>query len=229
MTGLQDKTDSTSQKANFDPKGKTFTQKVAAFVKDAKDTHGVTVRKNSSTRTAQWQQKHHVAHMFLYNKYRTVRPKHVETGKTTISWDHFSNAKTVWDTIKFSDFLRTSDGKVPAKDNKGEWKDTAKPDKAKTVANVKKIQTNAGIGNSGKAMVSSGLKPCKSPCACTAGRSKHVSGVAEDFNSSDLAALTKKLTAAKLGTLDTYLKTFGLHRPLKDHATSPEKWHVESL
>ncbi len=213
----------------FDPTGKTFAERVAAFIKDAKDTHDVVVRKSSSTRTAQWQQKHHVAHMFLYNKYRTVRPQYVETGKTTIAWDHFSAAQTIWNTVQFSHFLRTVDDKVPEKNEKGEWKDTAKPDKEKTIANVKKLQINAGIGNVGKAMVSSGLSPCKSPCACTAGRSRHVSGVAEDFNSADLESLTARLSAAQSGTLDEYLELFGLDRPLKDHATSPEKWHVESL
>lgn len=167
-----------SADAKFDPKGKTFAQRVAAFLADAKKTHGVTVRKNSSTRSKDWQQKFHVAHMFIYNKYKSTKPAHTVKGEKTISWDHFSAASTVWNTVKFSDFLRTKDGKVPQKDAGGAWDDGAAPDKTKTITHVKAMQKTAGIGNSGAAMVSSGLKPCKSPCACKAGRSKHVSGVA---------------------------------------------------
>jgi len=218
-----------STKTKFDPKGKNFTQRVAAFLVDAKKTYSTTVRKNSSTRTKEWQQKFHVAHMFLYNKYKSTKPANTATGKRTISWNHFSDASTVWYTVKFSDFLRTKDDKVPVKDEKGAWKTDALPDEAKTKARVKAMQKSAGIGNSGAAMVSSGLKPCKSPCACKAGRSKHVSGVAEDLLSSDLNSLEVKLKAAKAGSLDDYLKTFGLHRPLKNHATSPEPWHIEAL
>jgi len=77
-------------------------------------------------------------------------------------------------------------------------------------------------------MVSSGLKPCGQPCKCGTGRSKHLDGVAADLNSSHLATLTSKLTAAKAGTLDKYLAVYGLHRPLLNHPTSPEKWHVEA-
>jgi len=77
-------------------------------------------------------------------------------------------------------------------------------------------------------MVSSGLKPCGQPCKCGTGRSKHLDGVAADLNSSHLTTLTSKLTAAKAGTLDKYLAVYGLHRPLLNHPTSPEKWHVEA-
>jgi len=88
---------------------------------------------------------------------------------------------------------------------------------------------SAGIGNAGKAMVSSGLKPCGEPCKCRAGRSKHLDGVAADLNSGHLANLTTKLTAKKAGTLDDCLKKFGLHRPLLNHPSSPEKWHIEAM
>ncbi len=220
---------SNSSEAKFDPEGKTFAQRLAAFLADAKETHSTTIRKNSSMRTKEWQQKFHVAHMFLYNKYKSTKPANTVKGKRTISWDHFSDASTVWDTVKFSDFLRTKDDRVPVKNDKGAWKEDLVPDQVKTKARVKAMQKSAGIGNSGAAMVSSGLKPCKSPCACKAGRSKHVSGVAEDLLSSDLDSLTLKLKTAKVGSLDDYLKTFELHRPLRNHSTSPEPWHIESL
>ena len=102
------------------------------------------------------------------------------------------------------------------------------PDQKATEKHVKSLQTTAGIGNSGKAMVSSGLKPCGQPCKCGAGRSKHLDGIASDLNSGNLATLSAKLTAAKAGTLDNYLAQFGLYRPLLNHPTSPEKWHVEA-
>jgi len=78
-------------------------------------------------------------------------------------------------------------------------------------------------------MVAAGVKPCGEPCRCGAGRSKHLEDLAVDLNSGDLDTLTGKLTAAKDGDLDSYLKKFGLNRPLANHPTSPEKWHVESI
>jgi hypothetical protein len=53
-------------------------------------------------------------------------------------------------------------------------------------------------------------------------------GVAADLNTSDMMAVTQKLTASRDGTLDDYLKKFGLHRPLLYHSESPEPWHIES-
>ena len=34
---------------------------------------------------------------------------------------------------------------------------------------------------------------------------------------------------AKVESLDDYLKKFGLHRPLLNHAKSKEPWHVEVI
>ena len=213
--------------AAFIPTGKTFDQRLKAFLSDATTTYGITISKDNG-RTVAWQQKHHVAHMFLYNAYKSTKPAKVETGKRTISWDHFSSAKTMWSTIVFSDFLRTKTNGVPMKQGTA-WKKGFEPDRAATEKHVKSLLVTAGIGNAGKAMVSSGLKPCGEPCKCGAGRSKHLDGVAADLNSRHLASLTTKLTAKKAGTLDDYLKKFGLHRPLLNHPSSPEKWHVESL
>ena len=71
--------------------------------------------------------------------------------------------------------------------------------------------------------------PCGEPCRCTAGRSNHLDGVAADFNTTDLATLNQKLIKAKAGSIDDYLKKFGLHRPLLNHPASPEAWHIEAL
>lgn len=211
----------------FEPKGKTFDQCLKAFLADVKTTHSLTIGQDSG-RTIAWQQKHHVAHMFLYNSYKSTKPGKVATGKRTISWGHFSDPKIVWNTIKPNDFLRTKKNAAPIKQGLA-WKVGFEPDQAATEKHVKFLQTSAGIGNNGKAMVSSGLKPCGEPCKCRAGRSKHLDGVAADLNSSHLTQLTTKLTTAKAGSLDDYLKKFGLHRPLLNHASSPEKWHVEAF
>jgi len=78
-------------------------------------------------------------------------------------------------------------------------------------------------------MVSAGLKPCGEPCKCGAGRSKHLDGVAADLKTVGLNQLTASLVKAKAGTVDDYLKKYGLHRPFLNHAKSPEPWHIEAL
>lgn len=211
----------------FDPKGKTFKQRVDACIEDARTVHGVTIRQDAG-RTAEWQHRLHVCHMFLYNKYNSHQPAKVESGKRTISWAHLSDPKTVWSTIPFSDILRTKAGLAAAKSG-GVWAKNSEPDRAATEKRAKELLTTAGVGSDGQAMVSAGLKPCGEPCKCTAGRSNHLDGVAADFNTTDLATLTQKLAAAKAGTIDDYFKKFGLHRPLLNHPTSPEAWHIESL
>jgi hypothetical protein len=211
----------------FDPKGKTFKQRVEGCLADAKKVHGVSVRQDPG-RTAEWQHRLHVCHMFLYNKYTSHQPAKVETGKRTLSWTHLSSATTVWSTVPFGDILRTKTGQLPVKAGQA-WAKNSEPDRTATEKRAKELLTNAGIGSSGQAMVSAGLKPCGEPCKCTAGRSKHLDGMAADFNTSDMGTLSKKLSAAKAGSIDDYLKTFGLHRPLLNHPTSPEAWHIEAI
>lgn len=99
---------------SFDPKGKTFDQRLTAFLADAKTTYGISVKKYAG-RTVAWQQKYHVAHMFLYNAYKSTKPKFTDTGSRTIAWSHFSDPKVAWNTIAFSDSLRTSKHMVPLK------------------------------------------------------------------------------------------------------------------
>jgi len=211
----------------FDPKGKTFKERLDAMIQDASKTHGVTIKKDSG-RTAEWQQKLHVAHMFLYNKYENTTPAKTEAGKRTIAWDHISDASVIWATTQFTDILRTKTAEFPVKDGTA-WKKDYEPDKAKTEERAKALLKAEGVGNNGEAMVSSGLKPCGEPCCCGAGRSKHLEESAADLNSTDLGILKTKLQTANAGSLDDYLKKFGLNRPLVNHATSPEEWHVESI
>jgi hypothetical protein len=216
--------------AAFDPKGKSLPQRVDAFIADVNATYSIVVTKDDG-RTAEWQQKHHVAHMFLYNKYQSTTPANIETGERLISWAHFSDPKVVWASTDWADFLRTKTGDAPKKTGT-EWTKGSEPDKDATKKNVKSILVNDGIGSNGEAMVASGLSPCGEPCKCGAGRSNHLSDQAADLNSAALTQLTQTLTklpADKALDLDAYLKRFGLHRPLLNHPTSPEKWHVEAL
>ena len=70
---------------------------------------------------------------------------------------------------------------------------------------------------------SPGFWGCAEPCKCGGNRSKHISGVASDLGKPQLEQLKQKLQQAGKGSLDNYLKRFGLHRPM-----SSEPWHVEA-
>src|SRR5579862_112134 len=201
--------------SSFDPKGKSLTQRVDAFIADVKANYSIIITKDDG-RTAEWQQEHHVAHMFLFNKYQSTVPANVETGGRTISWAHFSDPAVVWEKTDWADFLRTKANDVPKKNGTG-WLKDCEPDKDATRKNVKAILVSDGIGSNGEAMAASGLAPCGEPCKCGAGRSNHLSDQAADLNSTALTQLTQalsKLDKDNAIDLDGYLKRFGLHRPL---------------
>ncbi len=189
----------------FDPIGKTFGQRLDAFLADAKTRYSLTIGKDSG-RTAEWEQRLHICHMFLYNKYQSTTPANVDSGKRTISWSHLSDPKVVWVTVKETDILRTAKDMAPARGDGG-WKAGSEPDQAATEKNAKALLADAGVGDSGQAMVAAGVKPCGEPCRCGAGRSKHLEDLAADLNSGDLDTLTGKLTAAKDGDIDSSCKS----------------------
>lgn len=211
----------------FNPVGQSFTARLQAFLADSKAKYSVAIRKDSG-RTAEWQQRLHICHMFLYNKYNSTTPLKTDLGKRTISWTHLSDPGLLWATAKAADILRTKANLTPTKTGT-KWNSGFEPDREATEKQAKKLLSDAGVGNSGQAMVSAGLKPCGEPCRCGAGRSKHLSEEAADLNSTDLVSLEAKLVQAKAGDIDGYLKKFGLHRPLVNHPESPEKWHVEAI
>jgi hypothetical protein len=211
----------------FDPTGKSFLDRLAAFIADAKTKYALDIGKDSG-RTPEWEQRLHVCHMFLYNKYQSTTPTNVDKGGRTIAWSHLSDATVQWASVLFTDILRTDKDGMPTK-TANAWSKGAEPDLDATKKRAKALLTEGKVGDSGQAMVACGIKPCGEPCGCDAGRSKHLEDLAADLNSGDLDTLTGKLTAAKAGDIDSYLKQFGLCRPLKDHPTSPEKWHVESI
>ena len=210
----------------FDPAGKTFAQRLDAFLTDVKVKHGLTIDRDDG-RTPDWQQRIHVCHMLLFNAYASTTPARTEPGMRTIAWSHFADAKVAWQLIPFSDILRTAAGTVPVKSANG-WQPGHEPDRAQTLGFARQLLKTEGIGKGGAAMVSSGLAPCGEPCRCGAGRSKHLTGMAADLDTADLLMLNSKLNATPGHTLDAYLTSFGLHRPLVNHPTSPEAWHVEA-
>jgi hypothetical protein len=212
----------------FNPRGQSFAERIRAFRTDANDTYRVHVRTDRG-RTPEWEQKHHVAHMFLYNAYGArIQPRVREPGKFTIAWSHLSDPTVQWQGVRWEHLLRTADGGVPRKVG-SDWDPGARPDRDATVKNLKTMQIYDGIGRLGFGMVAAGFRPCGEPCRCRAGRSKHLDGLAADINRSDLAALTNALRHNRGPTLDDYLKRFGLYRPLLHHPKSPEDWHVEAL
>ena len=213
--------------SSFNPTGKSFNQRLDAFLADAQKVYALKVRRDTG-RSVEWQQKLHIAHMFLYNKYASTAPLKTDPGKRTIAWDYIANPTLVWSKVQFTDILRTKNGGPPTKEGI-KWKQGHEPDREKTQQHLKQLLTSEKIGNNGQAMVSAGTKPCGVPCGCGAGQSKHLDDTAADLNSTDLQTLDNKLKGAKAGSLDDYLKKFGLHRPLLNHPSSPEKWHVEPL
>ncbi len=212
---------------SFDPKGKSFLERLDAFLADVKTKYTLTVRRDSG-RTAEWEQRLHICHMFLYNKYQSTTPANVDKGGRTIAWSHLSDPAVQWATVLATDILRTGKDGLPTK-TANAWTKGVEPDAEATKKRAKSLLSDAGVGDSGQAMVACGIKPCGEPCGCGAGRSKHLEDLAADLNSNDLDTLTGKLTAAKADDIDAYLKKFGLNRPLVNHPTSPEKWHVEAL
>jgi hypothetical protein len=217
----------------FDPTGKPFSDRLAAMIQDAKSTHGVTIGITSGGRTPQKQQTMHVAHMFLYNAYALLAPAHTEQnadGRQVIAWDYFSQANLAWDAgVRWQDFLRDAGGHACVKDDTGSaWAADHQPHKAQTQKQARSLLKDTfKVGNNGTAMAAAGLDGCGEPCKCGAHRSRHVEGLAADLNHLD--DLEDTLQRKHAGSLDDYLSSFGLYRPLKDLPTSTrELWHVEA-
>jgi hypothetical protein len=214
----------------FDPKGKKFQDRLDAFIKAADADYKVKVGVTSGGRTAEKAQKWHIAHMFLFNAYKSVKPASAKKLGDTIPWEHFSDPKITWSTVSWQTFLRTANNATAEKDASGSaWAKGKAPDEAQTRKRAKELVTADGVGpadNRGSAMVAPGVAGCGEPCKCGLGRSKHIAGAAADL--SNLATLKLKLSTAKPAqTLDGYLKKFGLHRPLLN-AKPKEEWHVEA-
>jgi hypothetical protein len=215
----------------FNPVGKSFQDRLKAFLDDAKAVHGVTIPSGTEFRKAEDAQKWHVAHMIYYNSFGNQKPakSEVVNGHSVIAWTHLESASVVWEHLSWDDFLRTADGVVPVKQGT-DWLPGKKPDKAKSRLRAYEILKSAGIATADNrpndphsAMVAPGYQGCGEPCKCGGNRSKHIAGAASDLGKPQLDQLNQKLQQAGAGSLDNYLKKFGLHRPM-----SSEPWHVEA-
>jgi hypothetical protein len=227
---------------DFDPKGKTFLQRVEAFVKDAKDRFGVhiIIPASQGGRTAEWAQRAHVAHMIKYNSYRYpdgLKPKHYKAigGHNLLDFEHLNDPKTSWDGVSWDDFLRNSKGQACRRttDDKA-WAAGFEPDEAQTRKRALAILQEMGVATQDdrpnephSAQVAPGYEGCKEPCACGGKRSKHIDGMAIDLSPKIAlkTTLPQKFSPAVPASFDKYLKCFGLHRPVMPK----ESWHVEPI
>lgn len=207
-----------------------FQDRLAAFLADAKAAHGVTIPAGTEFRKPGDAQRWHVAHMICFNSFGHLSPAKSQAvgGRNLIAWTHLSSAATAWQHVAWEDFLRDAAGRTPVKKGAG-WAVGQAPDEAKTRQRARDVLTAAGIGKAKdrtephSAMVAPGYQGCAEPCRCGGNRSNHIAGAASDLGQTQLALLGEKLKQAKAGSLDDYLRTFGLHRPMQS-----EPWHVEA-
>src|SRR3954447_15843485 len=62
----------------FSPTGKSFKERLTAFLADAKATYGVSISRKSESRKAEDAKKCHVPHMILYNSFASRKPARSE-------------------------------------------------------------------------------------------------------------------------------------------------------
>ena len=148
--------------------------------------------------------------------------------RNLIAWSHLSDPKTTWEHVRWQDFLRDANGAVPVKHGNA-WAADQAPDEEKTRAQALNILKGT-IGTDTKrpndpnsAMVAPGYEGCAGPCKCGGRRTNHVDGAARDLGKKEMENLRSILIASKVGTLDDYLDSYGLYRPMKS-----EPWHVEA-
>lgn len=210
------------------PAGKVFQDRLDAFLKDAKTSHDVGIPTKAEFRKAEDAQKWHVAHMIVFNSFASQKPAahQLRNGHNVIKWDHLQEPKN-WQHVRWEDFLRTKTGQLPVRQGNG-WAPGKGPDEEATRKRALEILAAAGVAKAKNrseahsAMVAPGYDGCAPPCKCGGHRSNHISGQASDLGQAELAKLGEKLKK-KGTTLDAYLKSFGLHRPM-----ASEPWHVEA-
>ena len=105
----------------FLPAGKSFQERLDAFLADAKAVYGVTIPAGTEFRKPEDAQKWHVAHMIYFNSFASLKPANSElvNGRKLIAWSHLSNTTTVWQHVSWQDFLRDANGQVPMKQGTG--------------------------------------------------------------------------------------------------------------
>ena len=217
--------------SGFNPLGKTFFERLDAFLAAANQTYQVVIGKQATMREPADAQKWHIAHMFYYNSFASRKPlkSELDGGHYVIEWKHISDARLNWAyNIDWRRYLRDKIGREPVKTANGlAWTEGHEPDKAMSKKQAYSILDDAGIATSTAdrphgAMVAPGYEGCGEPCCCGGHPSRHTAGLACDLDKQALKSLETKLSHAKAGSLDNYLKAFGLKRPMDS-----EPWHVE--
>jgi hypothetical protein len=218
--------------SSTDPGTLTVPQRVDLLIADAAKTYRVRLRLNQSSRTPEQAQQFHVCHMFLYNKFKNQRPKHLAADRRTIAWEHLSKPELAgkWLLIKSSDFLLTKHGKAATTTTAGGkvvWVAGQEPDKAASTAAMARFLKDHHVSS----MAAPGKSGCGEPCGCGGGASKHVTGEACDL--SGMQELARALARGYQGhgdPLDEYLEQFRLWRPMAHlPEKSREEWHVEGM
>jgi hypothetical protein len=210
----------------------SFEDRIAAFIADAEARYKVIIPPGRKLRDPVVAQKWHIAHMIRYNSYSGYSPakSDIVGGRRLIAWSHLSDPKTPWEYVPWEHFLRDADGNVPLKQGNA-WVPGHAPDEARTRQRAFEILKAAGIGTDAtrpndphSGMVGCGYAGCGEPCKCRVTRSLHVSGAARDLNQAALGKLEDALKEEDAGTLDEYLDSYGLCRPI----VKKEPWHVEA-
>jgi len=206
-------------------------QRVDVLIVDAKKRYGIALRKNQAARTPQQAQEFHVCHMYLYNKFKNLLPKHPEPGGRTISWEHLSDANfSDWRPADSLQFLVTKNGTAAQRETAPsgfKWRVGQEPDKEKST----KAMTDYLKRHHVSSMAAPGKQGCAEPCSCGGHASKHITREACDVGGlADLASILAKDQTGPGDPLDEYLKEFKLCRPMAHYTDSrKEEWHVEAL
>jgi len=215
-----------------DPGTMTVPQRVALLISDAAAKYKVNLVLNQSTRTPEQAQQFHVCHMFLYNKFKTQRPKHLAADHRTIAWSHLSKPELAgkWLLIDSSDFLLTKQGTAAVtafEAGKVVWAKGQEPDKTASTAAMAKFLKQHHVSS----MAAPGKSGCGEPCGCGGGASKHVTGEACDLSGMpELARAVARDYQGHGDPLDEYLEQFRLWRPMAHlPEKSREEWHVEAM
>ncbi len=213
-----------------------FTQRLQVFQNHVQTTYSIWIAANSEFRTAETQNRWHIAHMIRFNSFPNMRPaqSEVDQGRNVISLNHLSNATLVWGAgLDYSEYLRDQMNMPCRKTPDGrQWVNA--PQAANTRARAQALLAQWGIGTprdrngvpigpANSAKVAPGVAGCVEPCRCGGGRSNHVAGMAADLDRNSLDLLRQRLTPPTDASLAALLLQFGLHRPVGD-----EPWHVEA-
>jgi hypothetical protein len=216
----------------INPANLTTPQRVNLLISETKKRYGITLKLNQDHRDPKQAQQFHVAHMFVYNKFKHQLPKHRAPGHKTISWKHLSDPNVTWvliDDLK-AEFLCTKADAAPQLETvsgKKKWRAGFEPDEKASKSKMTTFLSNHRVSG----MAAPGKDGCGEPCGCGGKASKHITNEACDIGGMpDLARALAKKSKGHLDPVDEYLKEFQLCRPLAHKPEAQrEEWHVESI